>query len=94
VTTSTESGRHAKSQASTQPDVVVREPQPARVAAGTGQGAPPTDREARDVLERLIPETTEHAPADDTTDLRNRLARTAALKKPGSRERQESREDL
>jgi hypothetical protein len=94
VTASTESGRHARTEASARADVVVPEPQPAQVAAGTAQGAPATDREARDVLERLVPESTEHAAADDTADLRSRLARTAALKKPGSRERQESREDL
>ena len=52
-----------------------------------------TYHDARDVLERLVHEPVEHEPVDDTQDLRSRLARTAALKKPGSRERQESREE-
>jgi len=78
--------------------VVIPEPQPApepvQVAARSEPGGPDVDHEARDVLERLVTEPAEHPPADDTSDLRSRLARTAALKKPGSRERQESREDL
>lgn len=85
-----ETGRHARSDAIVIPEP---EPEPAEVAAGASRGAE-TGHEARDVLERLVPEPTEHEPADDTSDLRSRLARTAALKKPGSRERQESREDL
>jgi hypothetical protein len=47
-----------------------------------------------DMLERLVPPTEEHTAGEDPTDLRARLARTAALKKPGSRERQETRDDL
>jgi hypothetical protein len=74
--------------------VVVPEQQPAPVAAASSHTGADTDHEARDVLERLVPEPSEQQPVDDTSELRSRLARTAALKKPGSRERQESREDL
>jgi hypothetical protein len=73
--------------------VVVPEPKPAEVTVGAsapGDG----EHEARDVLERLVPETADPRPADDVSALRSRLARTAALKKPGSRERQDSRDDL
>jgi hypothetical protein len=58
-------------------------PAPAPAAAGD------TDT-ASDVLHRLVPDgDPEPEPADDPGDLRARLARTAALKKPGSRERQD-----
>ena len=83
-----EMGRHARSDV-----VVVPEPEPAPVTAGAASAAPAEDHDARDVLERLVHEPVEHEPVDDTQDLRSRLARTAALKKPGSRERQESREE-
>jgi hypothetical protein len=73
--------------------VVVPEPKPAEVTAGAFANSNGKD-EARDVLERLVPETSDPRPADDVSDLRSRLARTAALKKPGSRERQDSRDDL
>ena len=59
-------------------------PAPAPVAAKSVAG--PDD--ATDVLHRLVPEAESPAPLDDPRDLRARLARTAALKKPGSRERQ------
>jgi hypothetical protein len=83
-------GRHAKKDE--WPEVVVvPEEQPANVAAA---GGPDSDREVLDVLHRLVPDhDADPPPADDTAELRNRLARTAALKKPGSRERQEHRED-
>jgi hypothetical protein len=48
-----------------------------------------------DVVRRLVPDGDAHPePLDDPADLRAKLARTAALKKPGSRERQEQREAL
>jgi hypothetical protein len=65
--------------------VVVPDPTPAEVAVAAGSGR--ADPEARDVLERLVPEPVDRVPADDVDELRSRLARTAALKKPGSRER-------
>ena len=50
---------------------------------------------AADTLHRLVPDgETSAEPLDDPADLRARLARTAALKKPGSRERQDQREAL
>ncbi len=70
--------------------VVVPTPAPAPVAATSVAG--PDD--ATDVLHRLVPEAESPAPLDDPRDLRARLARTAALKKPGSRERKEEREAL
>jgi hypothetical protein len=70
--------------------VVVPTPAPAPVAAKSVAG--PDD--ATDVLHRLVPEAESPAPLDDPRDLRARLARTAALKKPGSRERKEEREAL
>jgi hypothetical protein len=72
--------------------VVVPEPKPAEVTVGGSANG--GEHEARDVLERLVPETADPRPADDVTELRSRLARTAALKKPGSRERQDNRDDL
>jgi hypothetical protein len=48
-----------------------------------------------ETLHRLVPEgEPSPEPLDDPADLRARLARTAALKKPGSRERQDQREAL
>jgi hypothetical protein len=84
----------AESDERTPATVVVPEPEPVQVAAGSAASGPDSDPEARDVLERLVHEPTQPQPVDDTRDLRSRLARTAALKKPGSRERQEGREDL
>lgn len=62
-------------------------------------GAPamtPEHDPASDLRRRLLPDAkTEPAePLDDPADLRARLARTAALKKPGSKERQDQREGL
>jgi hypothetical protein len=75
----------------TRPEVVVvPSPAPAPVAA---KAAARSD-DATDVLHRLVPEGESPEPLDDPADLRARLARTAALKKPGSRERQEEREAL
>ena len=90
VSVSAAPGRHAKKDA--WPEVVVvPEQQPANVAVG---GGPDSDREVLDVLHRLVPDhDADPEPADDTSELRSRLARTAALKKPGSRERQERRDD-
>jgi len=65
---------------------------PAPVAAPSK--APEQDASA-DVLHRLVPEGDAPVePLDDPGDLRARLARTAALKKPGSKERQDQREGL
>jgi hypothetical protein len=71
--------------------VVVPDPQPARVAAPAAHG-PDSDDAVLDVLHRLVPESETAEPRPDPGDLRARLARTAALKKPGSRERQEERD--
>jgi hypothetical protein len=68
------------------------DPGPVEVPVGAATG-PDADHEARDLLERLVPEASDPAPADDIGDLRSRLARTAALKKPGSRERQDARDE-
>jgi hypothetical protein len=70
--------------------VVVPSPAPAPVAAKAAKGSD----DATEVLHRLVPEGESPAPLDDPADLRARLARTAALKKPGSRERQDKREAL
>jgi len=69
---------------------VVPTPAPEPVSAKAVAG--PDD--ATDVLHRLVPEGEAPVPLDDPADLRARLARTAALKKPGSRERKEEREAL
>jgi hypothetical protein len=71
--------------------VVLPDPQPARVAAPAAHG-PDSDDAVLDVLHRLVPESEAAEPLPDPGDLRARLARTAALKKPGSRERQEERD--
>ncbi len=77
--------------AETRPEVVVvPSPAPAPVAAKAASGSD----DATEVLHRLVPEGESPEPLDDPADLRARLARTAALKKPGSRERQEEREAL
>ncbi len=78
--------------------VVVPEPTraetPSAPAVSTPIVIPPsetieaTDGEAREVLERLVdPVAAAVVPAADPSVLRAKLARTAALKKPGSRER-------
>jgi hypothetical protein len=77
--------------------VVVPDPTP-RPASGRPASPPvvlppsetieATDGEAREVLERLVdPVAAAVVPAADPSVLRAKLARTAALKKPGSRER-------
>jgi len=72
--------------------VVLPDPEPARRGAAAG-GSPDSDATVLDVLNRLVEPVGEPDPAgDDVGDMRARLARTAALKKPGSRERREERE--
>jgi hypothetical protein len=87
-----------------QPDVVVlpaEQPAPvgASKASATAPAKSPTPIEeadpASEALPQLVPEHGSDAePLADPGDLRARLARTAALKKPGSRERQDQREAL
>jgi hypothetical protein len=68
------------SDASGSPEVVVvPDLQPARTSTGP-ESAP-------DLLDRLVEPVDEHGPTDAVDDLRAKLARTAALKKPGSKER-------
>jgi hypothetical protein len=86
----------ASSGAATPPEpwpevVVLPDPQPARVTAAAAHGLD-SDDAVLDVLHRLVPESETAEPLPDPGDLRARLARTAALKKPGSRERQEERD--
>jgi hypothetical protein len=86
------------------PEVVVlpaEKPTPvaASKAAATASAAAPAAAErdpAADVSHRLLPgaDAQPPEPLDDPADLRARLARTAALKKPGSKERQDQREAL
>ena len=72
--------------------VVLPDPEPARHAA-VAAGSPDSDADVLDVLNRLVEPVGDPEPAgDDAGDMRARLARTAALKKPGSRERREERE--
>ena len=66
--------------------VVVPELQPAKRAPAAGQES------AADMLDRLVEPVGAHDPSDDAGDLRARLARTAAIKKPGSKERREADE--
>jgi hypothetical protein len=61
---------------------------PAQPSAAAAQPDP-----GPDILDRLGHDD-EAQPLDDPGDLRARLARTAALKKPGSKERQDQREGL
>ncbi len=77
--------------------IVIPDQQPAAtvaapVGAASEQGSD-SDRDVLDALNRLVPPTGEHTSEAEASDLRARLARTAALKKPGSRERQESRQE-
>lgn len=51
-----------------------------------------SDRDVLDVLDRLVPTAEAPGPLDDVSELRARLARTAAAKKLGSRERGEEHE--
>jgi outer membrane biosynthesis protein TonB len=72
--------------------VVLPDPEPARQGA-VAAGSPDSDATVLDVLNRLVEPVGDPGPAgDDVGDMRARLARTAALKKPGSRERREERE--
>jgi hypothetical protein len=64
--------------------VVVPELQPARASAGP--------ESASDLLDRLVEPVADHGPSDAANDLRAKLARTAAIKKPGSKERREADE--
>jgi len=67
-------------------------PAPRRAPKPAPKAAEP---DTTDVVRRLGPDGDAHPePLDDPADLRAKLARTAALKKPGSRERQEQREAL
>jgi hypothetical protein len=78
------------------------EPEPAAAASTDGKVEPevvvvpelqPAGKEsASDLLDRLVEPVGAHDPSDDAGDLRARLARTAAIKKPGSRERREADE--
>jgi len=73
--------------------VVLPDPEPARQPAAVAAGSPDSDADVLDVLNRLVePVGDPDAVGDDASDMRARLARTAALKKPGSRERREERE--
>jgi hypothetical protein len=85
------------------PVVVLPADKPAPVGASNAAAAPaaapartPEQDPASDVVHRLAPDadTQPPEPLDDPGDLRARLARTAALKKPGSKERQDQREAL
>jgi len=73
--------------------VVLPDPELARRGA-VATGSPDSDAAVLDVLNRLVEPVGDPGPAgdDDVGDMRARLARTAALKKPGSRERREERE--
>jgi len=64
--------------------VVVPELQPARASTGP--------ESASDLLDRLVEPVADHGPSDAANDLRAKLARTAAIKKPGSKERREADE--
>jgi hypothetical protein len=93
VTTQPATASAAKAPApkETRPKVVVipaEKPTPVGVPSAAATGDNPDA--ASDVLHRLVPnDEPQREPLDDSGDLRARLARTAALKKPGSRERQD-----
>jgi hypothetical protein len=75
--------------------VVLPDSEPAVPVAAAPPEAEATaeDPDPHDVLARLVgPVGGEGDPTVDPSDVRARLARTAALKKPGSRERREERE--
>ncbi len=70
-----------------EPDVVVvPELEPASSSPAPGKES------ASDLLDRLVEPVGTHDPSDDAGELRKRLARTAAIKKPGSKERREADE--
>jgi outer membrane biosynthesis protein TonB len=82
---------------------VEREPEAEPAAASTDRAAEPKvvvvpelqpagKESASDLLDRLVEPVGAHDPSDDAGDLRARLARTAAIKKPGSKERREADE--
>jgi len=55
-------------------------------------GTPAGPESASDLLDRLVEPVPEHGSTEAHRDLRAKLARTAALKKPGSKERREADE--
>jgi hypothetical protein len=55
-------------------------------------GTPAGPESASDLLDRLVEPIPEHGSTEAPRDLRAKLARTAALKKPGSKERREADE--
>jgi hypothetical protein len=55
-------------------------------------GTPAGPESASDLLDRLVEPVPEHGSTEAPRDLRAKLARTAALKKPGSKERREADE--
>src|SRR5512132_197493 len=55
-------------------------------------GTPAGPESASDLLDRLVEPVAEHGSTEAPRDLRAKLARTAALKKPGSKERREADE--
>jgi len=55
-------------------------------------GTPAGPESASDLLDRLVEPVSEHGSTEAPRDLRAKLARTAALKKPGSKERREADE--
>jgi hypothetical protein len=62
-------------------------------AGGIYTGPPPAGEKPAEMLARMVePVTPAPASEADRADLRARLERTAALKKPGSKERREERE--
>ena len=90
VTATTEEAEH---DAGGWPEVVVLpDPQPAWQSAAVAAGSADSDAAVLDVLNRLVEPVGDPPTEDDASDMRARLARTAAMKKPGSRERREERE--
>jgi hypothetical protein len=74
----------AAAEDTTRPEVVVvPELQPAESVPASGQET------ASQLLDRLVEPVGPHEGDDEASDLRARLARTAAIKKPGSKERRE-----
>jgi hypothetical protein len=75
--------------------VATPSPKPAATPASKPAPAPTEADAAADALRRAVPSgEPSPEPLDDPADLRARLARTAALKKPGSKERQDQRDAL
>lgn len=67
------------------PEVVVLP----RTAASSHPSAPPADESAVDMLNRMVEPVETPQTGHDPSLLRSKLARTAAMKKPGSRERRD-----